>query len=301
MPDQLIFRCEGTDHAVTLTDEAAPRTLAALKAWLPADITLHCAKIAGCHIYWPTPILEPLEQGADIHSLPPGAFLYYPDRQYMELTYDALQAETASVNLLGHIVGDVGWLRDLADVQRREHGRRTFSARLFLSGQDEAAAPAGASPVADSGPLGRLREGRRRVWAGEPAEVEALMRRDGLNIPFGPLVTAEGEFRRTQELMWRLWRNATGHDDRTRATIACETLDLTLDRIVGYCHLHESGEVLRAGREALTRTDDSPVGETLADLTIFCGRMAAWLDLRIPWWDANGIVLRHRAGGPSKP
>jgi hypothetical protein len=299
MTDHLIFRCEGTDHKVTLTDEAAPRTLAALKSWLPADITLHCAKIAGCHIYWPTPILEPLEQGTDIHSLPPGAFLYYPDRQYMELTYDALQAETASVNLLGHIVGDVGWLRDLADVQRRQHGRRTFPARLVLPGQEEEATPACAPPVAgDAGPRGHLRAGRERVWAEEPAEVEALMRRDGLNIPFGPLVTAEGEFRRTQELMWRLWRNAAGHDDRTRALIACETLDLTLDRVVGYCHLHESGAVLRAARKALAGADGATANETLADLTIFCGRMAAWLDLRIPWWDANEVVLRHRAGVP---
>lgn len=301
MSDTLVFRCDGTDYPIALTDAYAPRTLAALTAWLPAEVTIHCAKIAGCHIYWPSPILEPLEQGADIHALPPGAFLYYPDRQYLEITYDALQAETAAVNMLGTFQGDLGWLRAFADRQRQQHGQRVFTARLFLPDQagqplNEPDAPrdVGAQPASAGA---RLAAGRRAAWAGQPPELDAFLRRDGLNIPLGPVITAEGEFRRTQELMWRLWRNAGGLDDAARVMIACETLDLTLARVVGYCHLHDAGAILTAGRDALRAalvSGESDVSAILGDLTLYCGRMSAWLDLHVPWWEANEIMRRHR-------
>ncbi|KAA5607475.1 hypothetical protein F1188_01545 [Roseospira marina] len=296
--ETLLFQCDGTEHPIALTDAHAPRTLAALKAWMPAEVTIHCAKIAGCHIYWPTPILECLEEGADIHTLPPGAFLYYPDRQYLEITYDALQAETAAVNFLGVFQGDLGWLRHFADGQRRSHGQRVFTARLSLAGADGAGdrhdtgavegAPRSGSPARV-----RLAEGRRAAWAHQPREVHDFVLRDGLNIPFGPLITAEGEFRRTQELMWRLWANVSGYDNRTRATIACETLELTLARVVGYCHLTQAGAILEAGRDAL-REDDADVTAILGDLTVYCGRMSAWLDAHVPWWEANEVMRRNQ-------
>jgi len=292
MADRLIFRCEGGDHPIALAPESAPRTLAALKAWLPAEVTIHCAKIAGCHIYWPTPILETLERGTDVHALPPGAFLYYPDRQYMELTYDALQAETAAVTLLGHLTEPLDWLRAFADTQRREHGQTMFTARLFFPGQDSGAAPPLPVVEESDSAFAHLRAGRHRAWAEEPAELRALLARDGLNIPFGPLATAEGEFRRTQELLWRLWRNTAGHDDPTRATVAREVLDLTLDRVVGYCHLTEAGAVLRAGRESLDEPD-APLDDAFREIITYCGRMSAWLDLHIPWWHTNEIVRRN--------
>jgi hypothetical protein len=301
MSDTLIFRCDGADHPIALTDACAPRTLDALRAWLPAEVTIHCAKIAGCHIYWPSPILEPLEQGTDIHSLPPGAFLYYPDRQYIEITYDALQAETAAVTMLGQFRGDLEWLRGFADRQRQEHGRHIFTARLLLPDQDgqPLKPPDGPTdPAGQTTPRDRLAAGRRAAWAGQPREIDAFLRRDGLNIPLGPTVTAEGEFRRTQELMWRLWRNPKGLDDATRALVACETLDLTLARVVGYCHLREAGSVLSAGRDAL-RERDADVGAVLGELTVYCGRMAAWLDLHIPWWEANEVMRRNQGRGGS--
>ena len=287
MSGRLIFEVAGTRHPIDVTDAHAPRTLAALRRWLPAEITIHCAKIAGCHIYWPTPILETLEEGADIHSLPPGAFLYYPDRQYMEITYDALQAETAAVNMLGTFAGDLGWLRAFADDQRARHGREIFTARLFFEGEETRKAPA----PAGEGAHGRLRAALAAAWQAEPQELRDFLMRTGLNIPFGPVITAEGEFRRTQELMWRLWRNANGHDDATRSVIARETLDLTLARVVGYCHLGEAGAALEAGRDALL-APGADVTAILGDLTIYCGRMGAWLDLHVPWWECNALMRR---------
>ncbi|KPQ14548.1 MAG: protein of unknown function DUF3830 [Rhodobacteraceae bacterium HLUCCA09] len=293
MADRLIFDCAGQRATIALTDAHAPRTLAAVRSILPVAVTIHCSKIAGAHLYWPTPILERLEHGADIHALPAGSFLYYPDRQYLEITYDALQAETAAVSLLGRFEGDLAWLRDLGEDNRRRSGQRILTARLSAEGEGDA--PPAVPDAADAtGPLAALRTARRAAWAAEPDELRALLRREGLNIPLGPVVTAEGEFRRTQELLWRLWRNDNGHDDALRAAMAREALELTLARVVGYCHLHEAGAALEAGHAALGRPG-ADVGEVLGELVLYCGRMAGWLDLHVPWWEANEIARRNVA------
>jgi hypothetical protein len=295
MDTRLILECGGRRHPVSLTDRFAPRTAAALRAWLPAEITLHCSKIAGAHIYWPTPVLELLEEGADIHSLRAGAFLYYPDRQYMEITYAALQAETATVSLLGMFEGDLGWLRDFAETYRREQGRRPLTARLFLEGASAPVPSAAAPSTVATGPLERLRAARRAAWRAEPDELRAFRHRDGLNIPLGPVVTAEGAFRHLQELLWRVWRNAHGRPDPVRRAIAAEALELALARVVGYCHLHEAGDTLQAGLDALRGDADSPLDDILGEIVLYCGRMSAWLDLVIPWWEANEITRRNVA------
>jgi hypothetical protein len=82
--------------------------------------------------------------------------------------------------------------------------------------------------------------------------------------------------------------------------MARETLDLTLDRVVGYCHLGEAGRVLEAGAAALT-APDAPVAEILAELTVYCGRMSAWLDLHIPWWSANEIIRSDQGRPQGRP
>jgi hypothetical protein len=209
----------------------------------------------------------------------------------MEIIYDALQAETAAVNYLGRYEGDLDWLRAFADRQRREHGSRIFTARLSIAGTNAPATGDGDGP-ADPAPLARIRRARRAAWSAEPEELRAFLRREGLNIPFGPTVTAEGEFRRTQEILWRLWRNANGHDDPTRATVAREVLELAIARVVGYCQLEEAGGTLRDGIEALG-DPAADVATVLGELTIYCGRMGAWLDLHIPWWEANEITRRN--------
>ena len=103
-------------------------------AALPARVDVHCAKIAGSHIMWPVPFVERAEKASDVLAMPPGAFFFWPERQYLEITYDALQAETAAVSYLGRLTDDVGWLRDYADRQRRSQGRAIFTAEIFVPG-----------------------------------------------------------------------------------------------------------------------------------------------------------------------
>lgn len=284
----LIFSCEGQDYEIDLIDRPASPTLAQLAAWLPASTTIHCAKIAGCHIYWPSPILADLEEGTDIHRLPPGSFLYYPDRQYLEVIYDELQAETAAVTLLGRLKGDVGWLRDYATRQRREAGSQPFTARLWL--KDSPPAPAPELPADDS-PFSRIRRARHAVWQAEPAEIAALLARTGHNIPFGPMATADGYFRFVQESLWQIWAKPALYGDSARRAIAINTLTLGIARIGHYCHL-DASEAVFHDAIAEVGAAEVPLQDLLAEVILYCSRMSNWVDSHIPWFAANELTKR---------
>lgn len=284
----LIFSCDGQDHEIALIDRPGSATLAQLTDWLPASTTIHCAKIAGCHIYWPSPILAGLEDGTDIHHLAPGSFLYYPDRQYLEIIYDALQAETASVTLLGQLQGDIGWLRDYATRQRREAGTRVFTATLRLKDAAPVARPA--PPDGDT-PWDRLRRARLAVWQAEPAEITALLGRTGHNIPFGPMATADGYFRFVQESLWQIWSRPEAYGDHARRAIALNAMHLGIARIGHYCHLADSEAFLRDAI-AVTEAAQVPLQDLLAEVILFCSRMSNWVDAHIPWFPANELTKR---------
>ncbi len=286
MSGRMIFRCEGTDYRIALDATCAPRAVAQLKTLLPQAITIHCAKIAGCHIYWPSPLLARLETETDIHKLAPGTFLYWPDRQYLEIIYDELQAETAAVSVLGRLEGDIGWLKAYADRQRREHGSKVFTAWIGLEG----VAGSTLAPLPEGrDPLSKLRRARLEAWRGEPPEVATLLAREGLNIPFGPLVTAEGAFRHTHEITWRLWNDQQRWSELEKRQIAIATIELAIARIAGFAQMQASGTHLGEAIAALW-DDTVPVGDALAETVLYCGRMSGWLDLHMPWWPANELT-----------
>lgn len=169
MSQELIFRCEDADLTIDLTAGQGTEAIRQLMDWVPASITIHSAKIAGCHIYWPSPILARLEMAQDIHKLEPGAFLYYPDRQYLEIIYDELQAETAAVTHLGQLTDGVDWLRDFATRQRQEAGTKLFTAQLDIPGKP--AAGLGVTLEGDT-PWARIVRARKSVWMDEPQEIQ---------------------------------------------------------------------------------------------------------------------------------
>ena len=92
---KLLFEIDDSVWPILCDELAAPNTLAALATILPLPVRLQTPKIAGAHIYWQAPLLRDLEAGADIMSLAPGAFLYWPERQFLEILFAPLQQETA--------------------------------------------------------------------------------------------------------------------------------------------------------------------------------------------------------------
>lgn len=304
MAETLIFSVDGIEHEIDLDTTRSPRTLARILDALPATVDVHCAKIAGSHIMWPVPVVERLEAGADVLAMPPGACFYWPERQYLEITYDALQAETASVSYLGRVAGDVGWLRDYAERQRREQGRRIFRAGVFVRGRSSARA---AAMPEEPDPWRRLCCARRDAWKEEPADVRALLDRRGLNLPFGALAMAEGELRKLHELLWRLWNEGERRGDAEKVAIAVFALDAAIGRVGGFCHMQATAKSLQDGIACLTQTL-VPSEAILTELVLYVGRMAAWLDLHICWWPINELTLEalkqtgpNGRGGAKRP
>ena len=123
----------------------------------------------------------------------------------------------------------------------------------------------------------------------------ALMARDGLMMPFGPLAMAEGEMRKLHELLWRLWNERDGRADGEKAGIAGFVLEAAITRVAGFCHMTETGAVLRDGIECLG-AGEPPLEAVLEELVLYSGRIAASLDLRIQWWGMNEITLGAREG-----
>ncbi|MFO0998267.1 MAG: hypothetical protein U1F33_16420 [Alphaproteobacteria bacterium] len=293
----LLLTAEGTRIEIALDVASAPKTLNDLLATLPARIDLHCAKIAGDQILWPTPILQPLESARDIHGTPPGAFIYYPKRQFLEIMYGPLQEETASVTLLGQVKGDLEPVRRLGERVQAEHGWRTIWAELApgpASGWRQALAAAAGTPRR-APPADAAREEARRarvaMWQAPPQEIERLRARRGVMLPFGPLVFAESETRKLHENLWLL--RETG-DARLIAESGSLLIRGAAVQLRDFLGLAESAGALAGIADALPRTKEP--GAFLDEAILLVGRLSHWLDLYFPWQKLNALAEAAASG-----
>ena len=291
----LIFKVDGIEHEIELDQSHAPETLYKVLSCLPREVDIHCAKVAGSHIMWPMPMLAKIEKSSDVLTMPPGAFFFWPERQYLEISYDELQAETAQISYLGKLKGDVDWLREFADRNRQEQGQKIFRASLFVKDQKSPSAPMVISKGKAS--WERLQKARLAVWQSQPDDVTELLQRRGLNIPFGPLSMAEGESRKLHELLWRLWNGNEHYDDENKKMIAVFVMEAAISRMAGFCHMQEVGNTLNHGILAL-QENDLEINLVLEELILYIGRIAAWLDLHICWWPMNEITRSAIEGRP---
>lgn len=292
----IFFVYNGQSHEIELAPHLSPITLRLLVDSLPARIDIHCAKIAGQHIFWHAPFLAKLETAQDIMTLPAGTFLYWPERQFVELIYGELQAETAAVTVLGKLSGDIGWLRELGHDIVVNHGHGITWAELKPGAGLGDLVSAGTQPALLPDEILPLRDARRAAWAAQPADVARLLARRGMMLPFGPLSMAEAELRKLHELLWRLWQDDRQYAPADKAQIAVFVLDAAIARVDGFCGMADTGAVLREGAQLLAQPG-SPVDALLHELVLYAGRMAAWLDLHICWNDANNCLLNALESG----
>jgi len=288
----LIFRLDSQDYEIELFPHKSPKTLGKLLATLPANLDIHCAKIAGQHIFWHAPFVSDLEQAQDILALPAGTFLYWPERQFLELIYGELQAEKAQVCVLGQLKGDIGWLKDYGAKVIRQHGTKILHARLLEGeGCDGLVTAPSIQPAPE---LAWLREERKKIWQEPPAELFTLMKRRGLMLPYGPLAMAEGELRKLHELLWHLRATHCNIDTLTRGQIVPFLITAFNARIDGFCGLSQCGHVLE--KAANLFCNPALQEEVLEELVLILGRTAAWLDAYIPWYALNETCLASLKG-----
>src|SRR5699024_3947389 len=156
-------------------------------------VQLHTPKIAGSHIYWHVPFVDDPEGGVDVLSAKPGAFIYWPVRQFLEITFAPLQAETASVTVLGHFNGPIEQGQTLAKHLRGQQGVKQFDGHLVMTEDPQNFVPKSAQdhpslPTA-------LVEARNTLWSACPDDIAYLRRSRAIMHPAGPVLTAEAEAR----------------------------------------------------------------------------------------------------------
>ncbi|MEM6664876.1 MAG: hypothetical protein AAF638_00575 [Pseudomonadota bacterium] len=298
---RLLFTFDEFTVPIDLSAGQAPRTTAALIATLPQRIDLHCAKVAGKHIFWHGAFLEAPEPTMDVMEAPPGAFMYWPERQFVELTFGPLQSESAAVIYLGQALADASTLEGIGNRVITEQGHRILWADLVVDGlvvdglvvdgEDNgvAANPDDAGPEAVS----RLRDMRKALWAGLPEEVSDLVSRNGLIIPYGPMVLAESEARKLQENALPLWYAACNGEMDFSARAGQLLIRGAKARLVGLCHLGGAGALLDEADRLLGDYPDLAAA-TLKELILAMGRLAGWLDGQLPWNDLTATVQSVR-------
>jgi hypothetical protein len=279
---KLLFEASGASWTISCDRERAPNTLAALARALPLPLQLHTPKIAGNHIYWHAPFIETVEGGTAVLDASPGAFIYWPVRQFLEITYAPLQAETATVTVLGHLDGPADGIQALAEQLRRNQGTKPFNGRLAISG----ASDSNRNAFVPKGLPAHLLAARRALWAACPEDIAALPRSRAIMHPAGPCFMADGEARGLHETLWWI-RERLGSEDAAKLSFATAlALNRTAVRLRDFCHFTSSSEVLFAYERAVT--EHANLLAALLDEAILCaGRISAWIDLQIPWNDVN--------------
>ena len=117
-------------------------------------------------------------------------------------------------------------------------------------------------------------------------------------IPYGPLSMAEAELRKLHELLWRLWNDQARYSNDQKKDIAVFAIEAAVSRVAGFCHMNDVGATLEAGI-ACIEEGAIDLEAVLAELVLYSGRLAAWLDLRICWWPMNEITKDARAKWPA--
>lgn len=282
----LILSAEGVSVEIGLDVAAAPRTITALLAALPLKVDLHCAKIAGDQILWPVPMLQPLESARDIQGAAPGAFIYYPKRQFLEIMFGPLQEESASVTILGGARGDLSALKNLGETVQADHGWRIVWGELSAKPGDWQKGLPVAAGTKLSASCSAARKLRNEAWQSVPAEFERLRARRGVMIPLGPLFYAESETRKLHENLWLL---RDEREMRFKSEAAALLLRGAADMLEGFLGLHDTAKGLSILADAVGK-EPSDTSALLDEIILYVGRLSHWLDLYFPWRKLNAVA-----------
>lgn len=274
----LTFTAEGRSWPIRLSGNAT-RTRAALLASLPLRLQLHTPKIAGSHIYWHAPFVEDVEGATHVLDAQAGAFIYWPVRQFLEITFAPLQAENAQITVLGQLDAPVDGIAELAATLKNEQGHRIIEGTLALA--DGEATGAIALPQLPDDLVSR----RKALWHAMPEDIARLTVSRAIMHPAGPVFAAEAEARVLHELLWWIRAGQPRYDDAVLRQTMAITLDKTATRLRDFCHMDETPALLFALRDA-TQTD-VPLAALVDEAILVAGRIGAWLDLLIPWNDLN--------------
>lgn len=279
----LIFSAEGQSWPLRLNG-SAERTQRALLNALPLPLQLHTPKIAGSHIYWHAPFVEDVEGGTHVLSAAPGAFVYWPVRQFLEITFAPLQAENAEITVLGYLDAPIEGIAALAKTLKHEQGRRILSGTLERADRQSAASQATTLLPAD------ILSARAKLWAACPADISGVTASRAIMHPAGPVFAAEAEARVLHELLWWVRAERGKRDEAVLRQTAALALNKTATRLRDFCHMEETPALLFRLEAAMA--EELPFDALIDESILVAGRIGAWIDLLIPWNDLNEAFRR---------
>ena len=274
----LTFSAQGQSWPVKLNDKAE-RTQKALLAALPMQLQLHTPKIAGSHIYWHAPFVEDVEGAVHVLDAKPGAFIYWPVRQFLEITFAPLQAETAHITVLGHLDAPIAGIAALAQSLKIGQGQKVFNGTLQRSDN------AGASAAIASDIPNDIVQARIALWKSCPSEIIRLTESRAIMHPAGPVFAAESEARVLHELLWWVREEIGSTEESAQRKTAALFINKAATRLRDFCHLDETSTILFRLEGAMQ--EDLPFNQLIDEAILIAGRIGAWLDLLIPWNDIN--------------
>jgi len=285
---KLEFSSSGKSWSIELTHQA-PRSCRALLDILPIHAQLHTPKIAGSHIYWHVPFIMDVEGATDVLDTKAGAFIYWPVRQFLEITFAPLQAEKAQVSVLGQLDADIEGIAELADSVKKNQGHHIITASLKLSSSASGSA-ASDHNLQQKVPAPCLLPDdlitcRKELWLKMPDDISQLPKSRAIMHPLGPVFTAESQARICHEFLW--WVRSHRHsmtEDALRQSAAL-ALNKAATILQDFCHLQQSSALLFRLEQLMA--EKYPFQPLLDEAILIVGRISAWLDLLIPWHDLN--------------
>lgn len=275
---QLLFSVGEQRWPLQLTGDAM-RTRSALLRALPMQLQLHTPKIAGSHIYWHAPFVEDVEGATHVLAAAPGAFIYWPVRQFLEITFAPLQAENAEITVLGHLDAPVEGIQDLAATLRRVQGRKTLEGTLIRA-DDASHEPQVSTPLPQD-----IVASRAALWSKCPADISRITSSRAIMHPAGPVFTAEGEARVLHELLWWIRAESSRNEEKVLRQTAALALNKAATRLRDFCHMDETPALLFRLQAAMN--EPLPFASLIDESILVAGRIGAWLDLLVPWNDLN--------------
>lgn len=280
----LLFSAEGRQWPIRLTGQS-PRTERRLLDALPLPLQLHTPKIAGSHIYWHAPFVEDVEGATHVLAAAAGAFIYWPVRQFLEITFAPLQAENAEITVLGHLDAPIEGITELAATLKRDQGRRILRGHLERNGPAPASTPDATTAETVPPALASLIDRRRAIWRDCPPDIARLTQSRAIMHPAGPVFAAEAEARVLHEHLWWLRGDLGRRPEPVLRQAAAIALDKAATRLRDFCHLTDSADLLFALKAEMEGDLSLPV--LLEEAILIAGRIGAWIDLLIPWNDLN--------------
>jgi len=276
---QLTFSSIGQSWFIQL-NERTPRSCQALLSQLPLSTQLHTPKIAGSHIYWHAPFIEDVEGATDVLDTKAGAFIYWPVRQFLEITFAPLQAEKAQVTILGHVEGNIEGIAALAERVKYAQGHHIITATLELTkGAETLSIP---PPIILPDDIVVRREA---IWQKMPEEIAHLLASRAIMHPAGPVLTAESQMRNLHEFLWWLRCCRQSVDEQHLRQNAALALNKAATILHDFCHLQETPDMLFRLEQLMA--EKLPFKTILDEAILVSGRLSAWMDLLIPWNDIN--------------